>query len=81
MLIHIFVRCASNQIYVSTTNGEVPTTPTKTLAINANGRPDNVVKIDAVNDGQYKWRVDCIEEDTGDLRKGDEWTFNIDSSL
>ena len=68
-------------MYVSATNGIVPTTPTKTLAINSNGRPDNVVKVNAVNDGVYRWRVDCIEEETGDVREGDVWTFKVDSSL
>jgi len=74
-------RCASNKIYVSAANGIVPTTPAKTLAINANGRPDNVVKVNAVNDGVYRWRVDCIDEESGAVREGDVWTFKVDSSL
>ena len=80
--IHLwFLRCASNKVYISTTDGDIPQSPTKTLAINANGRPDNVVRVDAVNDGSYSWRVDCIEEGTGDVREGDVWTFTVDSSL
>merc|ERR1712018_755744 len=73
-------RCESNKIYVSSADGDIPDIPTKTLSNNANGRPDNVVKIDVVNDGIYSWRVDCVEEDTGDIRKGDIWTFAVDSS-
>ena len=74
-------RCESNKVYVSAAGGDIPDVPTKTLGDNANGRPDNMVKIDVVNAGIYKWRVDCVEEETGDIREGDVWTFTVDSSL
>ena len=77
----IFNRCESNKVYVSTANGDLPTTPTKTLHKNANGRPDNVVIINGNNAGVYSWKVDCIEEEAGNIRVGDIWTFTVDSSL
>jgi hypothetical protein len=76
----IFNRCETNKVYVSTANGALPQTPTKTLNDNANGRPDNVVLINGTNDGVYRWKVDCIEEETGKIREGDIWTFIVDSS-
>ena len=66
-------------MYVSTANGALPQTPTKTLSDNENGRPDNVVMINGANDGVYRWKVDCIEEGTGNIREGNVWTFTVDS--
>ena len=77
----LLLRCQSNKIYVSTANGELPLTPTKTLGNNSNGRPDNVIMISGNDDGVYTWRVDCIEEYTGNVRKGNNWTFTVNSSL
>ena len=65
-------------MYVSTANGGLPPNPTKKLSNDANGRSNNVITFSGKRKGVFQWRVDCIEEGTGKIRKGDVWTFTID---
>ena len=81
MFPYLLHRCDYHNVYVSVADGDMPTELTEKLGYNSNGRPNNVVMISGNDDGVYTWRVDCIEEDTGNVRKGDIWTFTVNSSL
>ena len=38
---------------------------------------NNALMINGDDAGDYLWRVDCVEEDTGDVKKGDVWKFTV----
>jgi len=71
-------RCSSHDVYVSSTNNQtLPETPRKTLSKDADGEHNNVVMINATDEGKYRWRVDCKDEETGKIRRGKVWMFTI----
>ena len=70
-------RCSSHNVYVSSANQGVPKTPTKTLSKDADGEHNNVVMVNTTIEGKYRWRVDCKDEETGKIRRGNVWMFTI----
>ena len=74
----IITRCESHNVYVSSSDGELPQSPTSVLSKNESGLQNNVVVVNAGEEGTFHWRVDCVEEDTGNVRSGEAWAFTID---
>ena len=72
-----FCRCGSHNVRVSSAKGKLPKTTFSVLSKNANERMDNVVMISGYDKGKYVWRVDCVEEGTGKVKKGDVWKFTV----
>jgi len=69
-------RCSSHNVYVSSADGDLPSTSTS-LSQNANGRMNNALMINGINAGEYQWRVDCVDEESGDVMEGDLWKFTV----
>ena len=70
-------RCDSHTAYVSVANGPIPDIATKTLSVDdeyANNY-ENVIAIDATEEGKYKWRVDCSYN--GKVKRGKTWKFFV----
>ena len=76
----IVTRCESHNVYVSSSDGELPQIPTSLLSKIESGLQSNVVVVNEGEEGTYQWRVDCVEEDTGNVRIGEVWAFTIDST-
>ena len=72
----VLFRCASHNVYVSSANGDLPSTSTS-LSKNINGRMNNALMINCQTAGVYQWRVDCVEEESGDVKEGDVWKFTV----
>ena len=71
-------RCRSHLVYVSSPNKGLQENPkTMELSKDVNGEHNNVVMINENEEGIYRWRVDCEDEETGKIRRGNVWMFTI----
>ena len=70
-------KCESHTAYVSSVNEAIPDIATAELSVydEYENNIDNVISIDGLEEGEYKWRVDC--NFNGAVKEGEEWTFFI----
>ena len=38
---------------------------------------NNALMINGQTAGVYQWKVDCVEEESGDIKEGDVWKFTV----
>ena len=69
--------CESHTAYVSSVNEAIPDIATAELSVydEYENNIDNVISIDGLEEGEYKWRVDC--NFNGAVEEGEEWTFFV----
>ena len=66
-------------VYVTEKDSEFPPNDAPTTEITGD---NNVVVFDDIkftikSGTEYKWRVDCVEGETNNRRKGDTWSFTM----
>ena len=70
----MFTRCKPHNVYLSSSDGELPRCPTTVLHKLGGGLQTKVVVI-LGDEANCNWPVDGVEVDTGIVRTGDKWAF------
>ena len=78
-------RCVDNgdkhMVYITQQSDEFPPhdQPTAEMVEDNNIVSFSDLSEEIISGVKYKWRVDCIDGDTGNRRSGDVWTFTMNA--